>query len=269
VNPHPDEEILTFFRNSPPEMQQFIRNISDPDYLSLRDKLVEYSEKLHDSFVKGLAELGYVPPYNEEEMKADDRCGKTWQRLQIQLYPEGMKLINQVALYENCPEYIFSQQPENGNEYSLDQLNYWHDKIYIPYTTVFCADESRLEQMELWGEMMPGVMSAQLSADIDELHRQIINQRQYNSQSNQQRPQPNHQRPQPNQQHPQVKKSGLGMRMLRGAGRLLAANQRYGRNQQAERAKGQRYYCRKCKGLRTFTHASPTHSCCGQTMQRK
>ena len=101
------------------------------------------------------------------------------------------------------------------------------------------------------------------------LHRQIINQRQYNSQSNQQRPQPNHQRPQPNQQHPQVKKSGLGMRMLRGAGRLLAANQRYGRNQQAERAKGQRYYCRKCKGLRTFTHASPTHSCCGQTMQRK
>jgi hypothetical protein len=268
AEPHSREDFFQFFRNAPTEMQQLIRNISDPNYISLTVKLEEYNQRVGYSIVRAFAELGYVLPYNDEEMKADKRCDEMLFRLKNQLYPEGMNLVNQLSLYENCPGYIFSQQPENGNQYSQNQLAYWNDKIYFPFLK-YIHDETRAERQRQYGEMWPKVALSQWTADMDELQLQKNElQLQIRNQRQSQLFQPQPTQPQPTQQRSQVKKSSLGMRMLKGTGKLFAKNYRYAQAQEAERQKGRKYYCRTCKKLQNFSRAGP-YTCCGKSMVPK
>jgi hypothetical protein len=268
VETHSRENFFQFFRNAPTEMQQLIRNISDPNYISLTVKLEEYNQRFGQSVVRAFAELGYVPPYNDEEMKADKRCDEMLFRLKNQLCPEGMNLVNQLSIYENCPGYIFSQQPENGNQYSQNQLKHWELKIYFPFLK-YLYDESRAERQRQYSEMWSDVALTQWTADMDELQLQKNElQLQIRNQRQSQLIQPQSTQPQPTQQRPQSKKPSLGMRMLKGTGKLLAKNYRYAQAQEAERQKGRKYYCRICKRLQNFSRAGP-HSCCGKSMLPK
>jgi hypothetical protein len=71
------------------------------------------------------------------------------------------------------------------------------------------------------------------------------------------------------QQSPQQitaqKSPGLARSILRGSGKLLAANYRWTQAAQATQKKGRRYYCTKCKRLQDFARGGP-HYCCGKSM---
>jgi len=61
------------------------------------------------------------------------------------------------------------------------------------------------------------------------------------------------------------KSPGLARSILRGSGKLLAANYRWTQAAQATQKKGRRYFCTKCKRLQDFAHVGP-HTCCGKRM---
>ena len=67
------------------------------------------------------------------------------------------------------------------------------------------------------------------------------------------------------QQSTAQKSPGLARSILRGSGKLLAANYRWTQAAQATQKKGRRYYCTNCKRLQDFAHGGP-HTCCGKRM---
>jgi len=69
------------------------------------------------------------------------------------------------------------------------------------------------------------------------------------------------------QQSTTQKSPGLAKSILKGGGKLLAANYRWTQAAQAQR-QVRRYYCTKCKRLQDFAHGGP-HYCCGKRMNPK
>jgi hypothetical protein len=266
IAPHSEDESAEWLiRNAPSEYENIIRNIADPDFPQLSEKINEWNSRMESDIKRHLRELGYEYPNPDPRINNDERVPEIYHRWQNKFIPEGIQLINQIAPYYNKPEFVYSQAPENGITYSNEQLQDWMDSIYVPYGS-FCKEYSVL--LEEWNSMMPDVVKAGIELEKTKLNLQmnaalLQEQKRHNLAMESKAKQRSESMQ--TQQRPQAKKSGLGMRILKGAGKLLAANHRHALAQQAERKKGRRYYCTKCKRLQDFARLGP-HYCCGKSM---
>tara|TARA_B100000212_G_scaffold341728_1_gene325818 strand:- start:330 stop:1232 length:903 start_codon:yes stop_codon:yes gene_type:complete len=257
-----DKVLDHVFRNAPPQYEIVIRNGSNQNFVNLHLELGKWTNNMHSEIVGRLSQLGYELPY-PEEMETDEAALRIHDEIKQEFYPEGIRLINQLAPFHERPDFVFPR-PENGTNYSVEEFDNWYENTFNQILPVF--DEYN-QLNEEWNDMMFDIANMQVLADKATMELEAANLNlQMNAASLQEQRRHNIAMEQAAKKASQPKSGSILGGVARGLGRAAAANYRM---VQENQNKPVIYKCLKCKRLHTFSFPKPGMKCCGQTLMRQ
>ena len=156
-----DKVLDHVFRNAPPQYEIVIRNGSNQNFVNLHLELGKWTNNMHSEIVGRLSQLGYELPY-PEEMETDEAALKIHDEIKQEFYPEGIRLINQLAPFHERPDFVFPR-PENGTNYSGRNLIIGMKILSIKYYQYLM----NITNNEEWNDMMFDIANMQVLADKD------------------------------------------------------------------------------------------------------